>query len=184
MSHYDVLGVAPADDEVRLRQAYVALARRYHPDRAGGDAERMRAVNEAWAVLSDPVRRAAYDVAIGLRGPAPTQPSRPAHRFPRDPSYPWDQVDPDWDDGGDDGSYDEVDDRAIRPTVKLPQWIGLLPVGLFAGAVGAFIVGVVLASEPLVGLAFMSLILSCLFFLAAPFIALFASRSGERRPQQ
>lgn len=182
MSHYDVLGVAPADDEVRLRQAYVALARRYHPDRAGGDAARMRAVNEAWAVLGDPVRRAAYDVAIGLRGPAPTQPSRPAHRFPRDPSYPWDHVDPD---EFDDEYDDEIDDeRSIRSTVKLPQWIGLLPVGLFAGAVGAFIVGVVLASEALIGLAFMSLILSCLFFLAAPFIALFASRAGERRPQQ
>lgn len=179
MSHYDVLGVAPAADEVRLRQAYVTLARRYHPDRVGGDAERMRSVNEAWAVLSDPARRAAYDVAIGLRGPAPTEPTRPTHRFPRDPSYPWDDVDPDLDEQ--DESYD---DRPLRPTVRLPQWVGLLPVGLFAGAVGAFVVGVVLASEALIGLAFMSLILSCLFFLAAPFIALFASRTGDRRSQQ
>lgn len=180
MSHYDVLGVAPAADEVRLRRAYVALARRYHPDRAGGDAERMRAVNEAWATLSDPERRAAYDVAIGLRAGAPTpQPPRPAHQFPRDPSYPWDDIDPDELD-----EDDLEDDRPLRPTVKLPQWVGLLPVGLFAGAVGAFIVGVVLTSEPLIGLAFMALLLSCLFFLAAPFIALFASRTGDRRSQQ
>lgn len=179
MSHYDVLGVAPAADEVRLRQAYVALARRHHPDRIGGDAERMRAVNEAWAVLSDPARRAAYDVAIGLRGGAPSQPPRPAYRFPRDPSYPWDDIDPDL------REQDETyDDRPVRPTIKLPQWVGLLPAGLFAGSVGAFIVGVVLTSEPLIGLAFMSLILSCLFFLAAPFIALFASRAGDRRSQQ
>ncbi len=177
MSHYDVLGVASAADKERLREAYVALARRFHPDRVGGDAARMRAVNEAWAVLRDPVRRAAYDAEVGLRGPAPAQPSRPTYPFPRDPSYPWDLIDPDERD-------DEDDDRPFGSTVKLPPWFGLLPLGFFAGAVGAFAVGLVLASEALIGLAFVALILSCLFFLAAPFVALLASRVGEQRSQE
>lgn len=180
MSHYDVLGVAPVADEGQLRQAYVALARRHHPDRAGGDAERMRAVNEAWAVLSDPVRRARYDATLGVGSPSSAVPSRPAHSSPRDPRYPWDQVDP----VEADLVEADADDRPIRANVKLPPWVSLLPVGLFAAAVSTFSVGLVLTSEPLIGLAFVSLILSCLFFLAAPFIALLASRVGDQRSEQ
>lgn len=63
-THYDVLGVAPDSDRDVLRRAYLDLARRHHPD-AGGDAAAMLAVNDAWAVLSDPRRRAHYDRSIG-----------------------------------------------------------------------------------------------------------------------
>jgi len=58
-----------------LRRAFVALARRYHPDRHIGadaatrrDAERkMREITEAWAVLGDPERRRRYDQGLGDR---------------------------------------------------------------------------------------------------------------------
>jgi hypothetical protein len=69
-THYDVLGVSPESDREALRRAYVDLARRHHPD-AGGDAAAMLAVNDAWAVLSDPGRRARYDWTIGASSAPP-----------------------------------------------------------------------------------------------------------------
>lgn len=64
--YYAILGVprdATADD---IKKAFRKLARRYHPDVSKApDAEaRMKEVNEANAVLSDPEKRAAYD-ALG-----------------------------------------------------------------------------------------------------------------------
>ncbi len=61
--YYQTLGVArdaTADD---LKKAFRKLARKYHPDISKeADAElRMKEVNEAYAVLSDPEKRAAYD---------------------------------------------------------------------------------------------------------------------------
>ena len=72
---YDVLGVAPDASPETLRAARRDRARRLHPDLATGDAAAMRSLNEAWAVLSDPRRRAAYDrslTAVPRRGPAGT----------------------------------------------------------------------------------------------------------------
>jgi len=75
--YYGVLGVgrdAPADE---IRKAFRKLARKYHPDVSKEpDAEaRMKEVNEAYAVLSDPEKRAAYD-QLG-RGYQPGQEFRP-----------------------------------------------------------------------------------------------------------
>lgn len=76
--HYEVLQVHPGAEPEVIRAAYRILARKYHPDH-GGDARRMIALNDAWDVLGDPARRAAYDAS--RRGPAnwPTAaaPSRP-----------------------------------------------------------------------------------------------------------
>jgi curved DNA-binding protein len=68
---YQVLGVArdaPADE---IKQAFRRLAKKFHPDvsREADATERMAEVNEAYATLSDPERRAAYDAALaGGRG--------------------------------------------------------------------------------------------------------------------
>ena len=40
---------------------YVALAKEVHPDRPEGSEERFKAVSKAYALLSDPDRREAYD---------------------------------------------------------------------------------------------------------------------------
>jgi curved DNA-binding protein len=75
--YYGTLGVgrdAPADE---IRKAFRKLARKYHPDVSKEpDAEaRMKELNEANAVLSDPEKRAAYD-QLG-RGYQPGQEFRP-----------------------------------------------------------------------------------------------------------
>jgi len=63
-SHYETLAVrADATPEV-LRRAYRRAAQRHHPDRSAGDPaaqRRMAEINEAYAVLSHPQRRASYD---------------------------------------------------------------------------------------------------------------------------
>lgn len=86
---YDRLGCDPSDDELTLRAAYRRLAKELHPDRlinGGHDAAAaMAAVNEAWMVLSDPGRRAAYDRSIdsGSFAGAPFDSSRVTVRPPR-----------------------------------------------------------------------------------------------------
>lgn len=62
--YYDILGVQRGADEAALKSAFRKQAMEHHPDRNGGceDAEtRFKEINEAYSVLSDPQKRAAYD---------------------------------------------------------------------------------------------------------------------------
>ena len=62
--YYEVLGVERGADEAALKSAFRKLAMEHHPDRNGGceDAEgRFKEINEAYSILSDPQKRAAYD---------------------------------------------------------------------------------------------------------------------------
>lgn len=66
-TYYDLLQVSQRARPEGVRAAYRRLAQRYHPDKMPGnaDAERvMAALNEAYAVLSDPQQRAHYDDQI------------------------------------------------------------------------------------------------------------------------
>jgi len=64
-AYYERLGVSPSASADEIRAAYRNLARRYHPDSATtADPTRMASINEAWATLSDPGRRAMYDAAL------------------------------------------------------------------------------------------------------------------------
>lgn len=68
MNWYEVLGVAPEATPVEIRQAHRQAVRASHPDVVGHrEAEAdLRAVNAAWAVLSNPDRRAEYDASLRL----------------------------------------------------------------------------------------------------------------------
>lgn len=61
--YYQTLGADKSASADELKKAYRRLARKYHPDVSKeADAEkRMAEVNEAYAVLGDPEKRAAYD---------------------------------------------------------------------------------------------------------------------------
>lgn len=62
--YYEILGVPRGSDEAALKSAFRKLAMEHHPDRNGGSEEastRFKEINEAYSVLSDPKKRAAYD---------------------------------------------------------------------------------------------------------------------------
>src|SRR5262245_35592261 len=87
--YYVLLGVHPSADGDELRRAWRQLASRWHPDHAGSDATAtFQQISAAYAVLSDPIARAAYDrrrraaepaIASAPRAaPAASPPPRPA----------------------------------------------------------------------------------------------------------
>ena len=62
--YYEVLGVDKSADDATIKKAYRQLAKKYHPDSNPGDKEaeaKFKEAGEAYAVLSDPEKRAAYD---------------------------------------------------------------------------------------------------------------------------
>jgi molecular chaperone DnaJ len=71
--YYEILGVARSASTDDLKAAFRKMARQYHPDvnKAPDAEERFKEINEAYAVLSDPEKRAAYDRFghAGVRGP-------------------------------------------------------------------------------------------------------------------
>jgi molecular chaperone DnaJ len=61
---YEVLGVERSADEGGLKSAFRKLAMKWHPDRNPGDKNceaRFKEINEAYEILKDPDKRAAYD---------------------------------------------------------------------------------------------------------------------------
>lgn len=67
--HYEILQLSPRAHPLIIAKAYRLLAALYHPDnKSTGDLARFREVVEAYAVLSDPARRSAYDRARAAAG--------------------------------------------------------------------------------------------------------------------
>jgi hypothetical protein len=172
-SHYDVLGVPADATQAEVRAAYRAAARDHHPD-AGGDAARMRALNVAWAVLGDPVRRAAYDRT--LAGGALDTDFAVSAEAP--PTYaPWTTdgdhwpIDPDarltaeeW--------ADLADGRPIAPTRALQGWWAILPPAMLLAAVGLFVAGIFFTSPPLMAFSTGAFVVAGGLFVLAPLRAM------------
>ena len=62
--YYEVLGVSKDAAERDIKKAYKRLAMKYHPDRTQGDKskeEQFKEVKEAYEILNDDQKRAAYD---------------------------------------------------------------------------------------------------------------------------
>jgi molecular chaperone DnaJ len=76
--YYEILGVPRNASADELKAAFRRLARQYHPDvnKEADAEERFKELNEAYAVLSDPDKRSAYDRFghAGVRGPGGAAP--------------------------------------------------------------------------------------------------------------
>jgi len=72
--YYSLLEIERTATEVEIKKAYRKKAMELHPDRYGGDKEKEEAfkkLNEAYATLSDPEKKAHYDrfgTAEGMGG--------------------------------------------------------------------------------------------------------------------
>jgi hypothetical protein len=159
---YEILGVAPTASGEELRRAYLAQARRHHPD-TGGDGPAMTRLNEAWSVLSDPVKRRGYDLELGLRvvgQPIVVDTGGAAARVPFD-------ADP----------GDLFDDRPFGPEPARGSLV-LLPPGLFAASVLLGCLAMVFDSPPMLGAAVVLFVVSCMSIAA---VAMWMLRSTARR---
>lgn len=65
--YYSILGITPNASEADIKAAFRQLSHKYHPDKNGGKRfyeEKFKSILEAYAVLSDAVRRKEYDEAF------------------------------------------------------------------------------------------------------------------------
>lgn len=87
-TYYAILGITLTETGSGIRAAYRDRARHLHPD-VGGDASTraFQDLNEAYEVLSDPVRRRAYDATLGAAAPPRTAISILAHPETIHPSF-------------------------------------------------------------------------------------------------
>jgi curved DNA-binding protein len=64
--YYEILQISPNADQETIERMYRFLAKKYHPDNpASGREEQFKLLLEAYHTLSDPEKRAAYDVKRG-----------------------------------------------------------------------------------------------------------------------
>ncbi len=64
-NYYNILGVNETASQEEIKKAYRKLAKKYHPDRRGGDKnaeEKFKEISEAYSILSDPEKRKQYDM--------------------------------------------------------------------------------------------------------------------------
>lgn len=59
--YYHILGISKGASADDVKKAFRELAHKHHPDKAGGNAEKFKEINEAYQVLSNPQKRAQYD---------------------------------------------------------------------------------------------------------------------------
>jgi molecular chaperone DnaJ len=60
-NYYDILGVTKSSSPDEIKRAFRKKAHEYHPDKAAGNADKFKEVNEAYQVLSDTEKRQQYD---------------------------------------------------------------------------------------------------------------------------
>ncbi len=77
---YRTLGILRGADPDEVRSAHRRLAKRFHPDGSMGDEQRFLAVQEAYQLLSDPLRRREWD---RRHTPGPMPAGQPAGRWAR-----------------------------------------------------------------------------------------------------
>ena len=167
-THYDILGVEPDAGFEEIQRAYRLLALRHHPAVAPDtDPSTRAAINGAWAVLSDPVRRHNYDFELG-RPEAPPRPAPPAAESGWQPL----------DDDDEDVDPEELSDEPYAATARRPSdMLVMTPVLMAISAVGLFFLSVMSGSDALRTFSMVLVPVSGVAFVMAPLMVMLRSRN-------
>ena len=178
MTLYEELGVAPDASTAAVRRAYLAKARRVHPDfhadadeatRLGAERE-MRRLNAAWAVLGDEGSRRDYDDGLRIEARRVVR-ERPA-------GAPSPEFVPYIDDDTDYAAL--LDEAGPGNGATIPRAIQLAPPLLLGVGIFAFCAGLVASFSPLLALGIVSVLLSGVAFLLTPAVAVMRSLESDR----
>ena len=178
-NHYEALGVPAGAGASDVRQAYLASARRHHPDfHAAADAatqarhaRKMQLVNEAWEVLGDPDARERYDQTLRIPFGPPTERIRPNREpvapagkgwTPRRGDDGWQRDFRSWANEDESLAPDGPGRRRHRGTLSV------IPVALFAFALLCGFLGLVLGARPLLAAGFIGVAVSGALFVVLP----------------
>jgi curved DNA-binding protein CbpA len=86
LTYYDLLSLHPSASVQQIRRTYRELSKLYHPDTTSLPAAiataKFQQLNEAYAALSNPERRLAYDLKIGYSRYSVIQPPSDLNRSP------------------------------------------------------------------------------------------------------
>jgi len=184
MDPYEVLGVGHRSAPTEIRRAYLALARQHHPDaQAGAGAAdrarseaRMREINDAWALLSDPDRRRRYDLTVDPPSSAGSQAARTV------PSPGWRPRHDDtaWMDDFEAWKHETDDLVPPDPPSVGRSTLTIFPVVLFGVSIATGCLAMVAQSRPLLAISFVGVALAALLFLLVPMLVM-ARRPGRGR---
>jgi hypothetical protein len=177
-SHYDTLGCRPDATERELRQAYLALARRHHPDYHANDSDTrrraaestMQKVNEAWRVLGDVGRRRRYDAT--LNGTSHGASRGAAGGRAHDAWHPYDD--------GPEFEILDFDDTPIEGSRSLPPLLAMAPLLLLLFAAVLLGGALLLNAKLLVAASAVSACLGVMAFVIVPLVALTRSHRDPR----
>ena len=176
---------ANGSGQAEIRRAYLALARQHHPDahtrdgpaaRARAEA-RMREINDAWALLSDPERRRRYDATLDPYDAGPMVGG--ARTVPSDAWHPR-QDDTGWMDDFEAWRQEADDAVPPDPPSAARSTLTIFPVGLFLVSVATGCLAMVLQSRPLLAASFVGVAVAALIFLLLPMLVM-AQRPKRRR---
>jgi curved DNA-binding protein CbpA len=88
--YYAMLGVTPDATQQEIKSAYRRLARLHHPDlNKEARDDLIKRLNQAYEILRDPQKRAAYDMQFARRGPRSARLSQRQPQPKRDPEMTW-----------------------------------------------------------------------------------------------
>jgi hypothetical protein len=158
---YEVLGVSPGATPDEVRRAYLALARRHHPD-AGGNTDEMRRLNEAWATFSAVTTPASQ-----------VQPDVETTRHRMWDAEEGDEVD-------DDEEGDVVIVEASRRSRLIDDLTLLLLLAWLSTAALSFLFALLFESGPLLGFCVFCLFMSGVFVVARTLLAMGFDRKSGR----
>lgn len=116
--YFNILGIAPGASEDEIKKAYRSLAMVHHPDR-GGDQSKFQEVQEAYAVLSDPQKRAEWEMNRQGRNPFSQGRGGFDFNFGQPRGDPFESIFRHFQQGGDFGRQQQRVNRDLKVVVDL-----------------------------------------------------------------